>query len=682
MIDITRRRILKGAFALLLLFCGTERLHAVSWLPFGPEGGDVRSFGEDPSNPAHVYMGTADGWIYESNDDGARWQRLARVGRRDDLVLDDIVVDRANPRHILVGAYTADHMDGGLFSSDDSGHTWTSSPALRGQSVRAVAAAPSDPRILVAGALSGVYRSQDSGHTWERISPAGSTEIHEIESLAVDPNDPRTIYAGTWHLPWKTTDGGVHWHNIKSGVIEDSDVFSIIVDQREAKTVYASACSGIYKSENGGELFKKVQGIPSTARRTRVLMQDPVHPDIVFAGTTEGLWRTSDAGSSWIRMTRPEDIINDIYIDPQHPDHMLVATDRGGVLMSDDGGFTYRPSNSGFSARQIAAYTADPNRPAQLYVGVVNDKDYGGVFASADGGISWKQREDGLNGRDVFALTVAPDNTLIAGTNHGIFTWRDPLWQRYGAKDEVPPVPVAENENTGVPPLWAMQLASYKTARTTKKKTAAKAGAKSAPRNTVIAGFDGAVFALLTSGNAVYAATEDGLLMSPSSGTSWRQVVAAGSGPLRYLAAGGGKLLAADLRSMEISADGAKWTPVRKPVELTQLAGIAVDGAGELWAVGGEGILFSRDSGAHWEPVPKLDLNDVNSVYYDGAADRILVTANNASTFACAITVEGKGVQCWDTGWHLRQMRPVGDHFVGVTLFDGVVVQPRMVISK
>jgi photosystem II stability/assembly factor-like uncharacterized protein len=686
MIDIKRQGIWNSLLGILLIFGVAAPLHAVAWLPFGPDGGDVRSFAADPANAAHVYMGTADGWIYESTDDGMHWQRLARVGRRDDLVLDGIVVDRDDPRHILVGAYTADHLDGGLFTSEDSGRTWTSSPALRGQSVRAVAAAPSDPKIVVAGALSGVYRSQDGGRSWERISPAGSTEIHEIESLAVDPHDPATIYAGTWHLAWKTTDGGAHWRSIKDGVIEDSDVFSIIVDQRDAKMVYASACSGIYKSENGGELFKKVQGIPSTARRTRVLMQDPVHPEIVFAGTTEGLWRTSDAGTSWIRMTRPEDIINDIYIDPRHTDHMLVATDRGGVLVSDDGGFTYKPSNRGFSARQIAAYTADLKNPAQLYVGVVNDKDYGGVFASADGGISWSQREDGLNGRDVFALTVAPDNTLIAGTNHGIFSWQDPLWQRYGTGADAPPAPVAENERTGVPPLWAMQRATYQTVsmakHSAKKKAAPKAVAKSTPRSTPIDGYDGAVFALLTDGNAVYAATEDGLLMSPSSGTTWRQVASAGEGPLRYLAAGGGKLLAADLKSMEVSTDGAKWTPVRRPVELTQLAGVAVDGAGELWAVGGEGILFTRDNGAHWEPVPKLDLNDVNSVYYDAAADRVLVTANNASTFACAIAVTDKSVQCWDTGWHLRQMRPVGDHFVGVTLFDGVVVQPRMVESR
>ena len=41
-----------------------------------------------------------------------------------------------------------------------------------------------------------------------------------------------------------------------------------------------------------------------------------------------------------------------------------------------------------------------------------------------------------------------------------------------------------------------------------------------------------------------------------------------------------------------------------------------------------------------------------------------------------------KAVTYTDTGWHLRFVRPVGDYLVGATLFDGVVLQPRMVRSK
>jgi len=46
----------------------------------------------------------------------------------------------------------------------------------------------------------------------------------------------------------------------------------------------------------GRELFRKIEGIPSTARRTRVLMQDPENHEIVYAGTTEGLYKTMTAG--------------------------------------------------------------------------------------------------------------------------------------------------------------------------------------------------------------------------------------------------------------------------------------------------------------------------------------------------------------------------------------------------
>ena len=63
----------------------------------------------------------------------------------------------------------------------------------------------------------------------------------------------------------------------------------------------------------------------------------------------------------------------------------------------------------------------DREDPARVYAGVVNDKTYGGVFVSADGGTQWKQMADGLDGRDVFALAEAPEGTILAGTNSGIF---------------------------------------------------------------------------------------------------------------------------------------------------------------------------------------------------------------------------------------------------------------------
>src|SRR5262249_26088443 len=152
----------------------------------------------------------------------------------------------------------------------------------------------SNPKVLIAGALDGVFRSKDGGNHWEHISPAIHAEINNIESIAFDPKNPDLTYAGTWRRAWKTDDVAANWRHIIKGMIEDSAVVSVSVDSNNCSIVYASACSGIYKSESAGDLFHKLQGIPFSARRTRVLKQDPSNPNTVYAGTTEGLWKTLD----------------------------------------------------------------------------------------------------------------------------------------------------------------------------------------------------------------------------------------------------------------------------------------------------------------------------------------------------------------------------------------------------
>ena len=657
--------------AVCLLLLGVRISGAVMWFPVGPDGGDARAFAADPKDHQHLFMGTTTGWVYESHDGGASWRHLARVGLRDDLIIDNIVVDSANPNHILVGAWVVDRPDGGLFQSSDAGKTWVSVHSMQGQSIRSLAQSASNPGIVVAGTLKGVYRSQDVGKTWALMSPEGSRELHEVESIAIDPQDPNTIYAGTWHLPWKTTDGGEHWHNIKQGVIDDSDVFSIIVDPRSPSTVYASACSGIYKSENAGELFHKVQGIPSTARRTRVLMQDPKQPQTVFAGTTEGLWRTADAGATWLRTTAPDVIVNDVYVDPGQTDHVLLATDRGGVLASIDGGFTFKSSNKGFSARQITSYAADARNPALVYVGVVNDKQLGGVFSSSNGGLTWGQLSDGLEGHDVFSLVKAADGSIVAGTNQGIYRLTGDQWIRSGnIAGRLPGVATGKP----VPTLRA-------TARP--QMADRPQHARGAETGVVVAG---SIYALARGDDQLYAATSQGLLTSLDSGMTWRRLTMTGAMAVpadwRYMCAYHGGLAVADPTQIAVSFDnGRNWKHPLLPRALTGVLSVALDGNGGIWIGGREGLFFSTDQGDHWNPVPNFSVNNINSLFYDAALRSILVTAGNSSTMAFAVNTQTKSYTLWETEWNLRFVRPLGDHLIGATLFDGMVLQPRMVAS-
>src|ERR1700743_1235116 len=140
---------------------------AATWFALGPYGGDARSFAADPHNSQHLYLGTATGWVYESVDGGATWKRLSRVGKRDDIVVAHILLDSLDPKHVIVGAYALDHPDGGLFESRDGGLSWYAQAQIHGQSVRALAASVSDPKLMVAGTLQGVYRTRDAGVHWQ-----------------------------------------------------------------------------------------------------------------------------------------------------------------------------------------------------------------------------------------------------------------------------------------------------------------------------------------------------------------------------------------------------------------------------------------------------------------------------------------------------------------------------------
>ncbi|MGI4854833.1 MAG: WD40/YVTN/BNR-like repeat-containing protein [Janthinobacterium lividum] len=663
------------------------------WLPYGPDGGDARAFASDPKDHTHVYLGTVSGTIYDSHDGGATWKRLARVGMRDDLVLDNILVDPANPNHVVVGGWVLSHVDGGLYVSNDAGKTWKANDQLKGHSIRALTVAPSDPRTMVIGALDGVYRSTDGGSNWALISPEGSHELHEIESIAIDPKDPKIIYAGTWHLPWKTTDGGTKWTNMKEGIIDDSDVFSIIVDPANAQNIYLSACSGIYRSTDQGAKFAKVQGIPSTARRTRVLMEDTKQTGTVFAGTTEGLWRTTDSGHSFTRNGNPGWIINDVNIDPENSKRVLLATDRTGVLLSNDGGLTFTSSNKGFSTRQITAVAQDRKNSEKLYVGVINDKAAGGVFASTDGGLNWEQTSKGLGGADVFSLAEAPDGTLLAGTRHGMFRLSGENWQASGLTLPMPAEEVAPTLPTSAPVARAKSnsnpVAKGRTAVRKSAEAPVRAGVKRSPsvgtapiHTPSAAESNTGVYALAVNDSTVFAGTEDGLLTSTDNGKTWNHVRSASNQPWRVVNVAEPRVVLADLKVLSLSTDkGMTFHNISAPKELTRIEAAAVDGSGHLWVGGREGIWYSDNEGAAWKTAQNLFVPSVSDIFFDATSNRVLVTSDQSDHLVFSVHLPDLKVSYRDSGWELRGVRPVGDHLVGITPYDGVVLQPRMVDS-
>ena len=583
----------------------------------GPFGGNARALAYDPSSPDHILLGSGGGALFESRDGGTHWQPFAQLGPGHELMLETIAFDSSHPATIYVGGWSITGSGGSFFVTRDGGRSWSEPAALRGKSIQGLAIAASDPRVLVAAALDGLHLSRNGGESWERITPPNHPDLKNFESVAIDPRDPKIIYAGTWHLPWKTTDGGQHWSSIKQGVIDDSDVFSIILDPGNPQRVFASACSGIYRSDDGGQLFRKVQGIPSTARRTRVLQQDPADADTVYAGTTEGLWKSTDWGKAFKRISPADFILNDILVDPRNSRRLLIATDRGGVFASDDGGQTFYPSNDGFSHRRITAVVSDPKEPSGLYVSVANDKQFGGVFHRREG--RWTQLIDGLGTREIFDLERSPEGQLVAATNYG-------LYQLQGQKWEPSRTLLIESKSSSAKPA-STQPASTKAAMTRMARKSGPAGksAVSGPsaKNFTRSTFEGRATALALSSRKWYAATSAGVLVSDNHGATWSGGAVEGEREFYSVSARDHSVAATTLRSVWLSSDeGEHWSAQPLPTWVTRIYSVAVVSEDELWAATREGALHWRRKAAgrgEWERVLNgLPEHEVISIRAEG----------------------------------------------------------------
>ena len=413
-------------------------LYSNDWRNTGPPGGDVRGLVVDPSNPDRFYFGTLDGQIYTSSDAGKTWQLLYNFGRPK-LFVDHIIVDPRNPRTIYVGAHR--HKEpGGFFKSTDGGNSFRESAQLKNEAIHSLAQSPSDPDTLIAGTFNGIFRSDDAGETWQQLPTQNTPNLVHVESLAIDPRTTNIIYAGTWYLPYKSSDGGQTWKSIKTGIIDDSDIFAIDIDPHDPNHIIASACSGIYESKAAGESWKKVQGIPSQSRRTRAILQHPSIPGVVFAGTTEGFWRSEKGGDadSWMVTTSRQLEINSIAVHPSRPDTVYIGTNNYGVMVSTDGGKSFVPTNGGFSGRFANAILADRETPNRIYASTINTATGGGFFfVSNDNGETWRPSMRSMPSR-LITYSILQDvidaNIIYLGTNLGVYRSIDrglswaPVW--------------------------------------------------------------------------------------------------------------------------------------------------------------------------------------------------------------------------------------------------------------
>jgi photosystem II stability/assembly factor-like uncharacterized protein len=275
---------------------------------------------------------------------------------------------------------------GGVWKTTDNGLSWTAVFDGRPHaSVGAVAVAPSNPAIVWAGMGevnarnsvswgNGVFVSRDAGKTWRH---AGLAPTQHIGKVVIHPRDPERVYVAALGRLWgpnpergvfRTTDGGRTWEHVLK-LDDDTGCVDLVIDPGDPQTLYAAA----YRVRRG----------PFAGPE----------PAVQF-GPRAGIYRTTDAGRTWTRLTRglPSRPYGRVGLAVWRKDPRLVyaviQTDRtntrrvagqpagtsgvvetGGIFRSRDRGETWVKVND-LCPRPFyfSKIRLDPNDPLRLYV--------------------------------------------------------------------------------------------------------------------------------------------------------------------------------------------------------------------------------------------------------------------------------------------------------------------------
>ena len=124
----------------------------------------------------------------------------------------------------------------------------------------------------------------------------------------------------------------------------------------------------------------------SMALGVNQLLINPANPDEVYAGTTQGLFKTLNKGEAWTRiaMDLGDQYVSCLILDPGNVHHLYMGTSKG-MFRSQDNGQSWMARNEGLTNHNIRTIAMEPDNPRVLYVGT----NGGGLFRSEDGGDSW-----------------------------------------------------------------------------------------------------------------------------------------------------------------------------------------------------------------------------------------------------------------------------------------------------
>ena len=165
---------------------------------------------------------------------------------------------------------------------------------------------PLGSETVYAATTVGVFRSSDGGRTWtERMN--GMTEISFIVALAIDPAHPNIIYAGTTGGVFRTRNATESWEKVTEGMVAfDAKMASmalgvnrIVIDGTNPDLIYAGTTQGLFKSTNQGDRWTKIGKALGDVYISGIQL-DPINSQTLYLATSDGVQKSSDGGNTWV----------------------------------------------------------------------------------------------------------------------------------------------------------------------------------------------------------------------------------------------------------------------------------------------------------------------------------------------------------------------------------------------
>ena len=161
-----------------------------------------------------------------------------------------------------------------------------------------------------------------------------------------------------------------------------------------------SAANGLYRAEHQSPWLLAGSGIG--AAKVLALASDPKNNAVVYAGTSHGVFKTSDAGLSWKSVSGvPYDVVTAVAVDPANTATVYACLSEG-LYQSTDGGGTWKSILSG----PVLSVAAAATKAGLVYAG----RNSAPILRSTDGGASWQETGTAVTAN---ALAVDPTNALI-----------------------------------------------------------------------------------------------------------------------------------------------------------------------------------------------------------------------------------------------------------------------------